>query len=220
MAMTEYQERNAKYASVLSQVAASGEITFQQAVATIKLSPLTKYLSEDFQSILSSTSDDGITATGALTLAELLESVTPETRESADLARLIVAAEVDHAAYLACEELAIRDLERPGTPNIQLQRWLTQVLRKKIEKPSGKKGKREHLLWRDTALTILLNDAVALGYHPTKNRHGVHLLSAGDVVAEALKIPFQRAGIGNPIAIIEKAGEKHNSRILFNSPKS
>lgn len=129
----------------------------------------------------------------AASVQELIELAREDTRENADLSRLIAAARTDPDSYEAVEALLDLDRDRPGERCRQLVAWESSPER--LERPSRRSHAAPHLLFRDCVLAALMADVIGLGFPASQNtrRKGKKadgLDSAAEIVVNAVRAPL------------------------------
>lgn len=210
-----------QYKRELIRAAGQDPVEFQDAVELLKRNPVLNAVMsapENFTGVFHAQGSGGIVTIGAATFQELANWADERTRQTADLSHLVEESVTDYYTFEAVKTLAAIDLGRPGLPNNDLRNWTSQLLRPGIERPKRpKRGKRPHLAWRDTLVTLLYADAFILGFPEFKNtkaKPGREKKACCHVVIEA---------IGGVAVIAEDTVEKiwkdNRSRIQWPLPE-
>ena len=202
---------------LLQEVLKGYPVSFERAVEVMGQSPLIQLVSQEtgeLRNALRVGSPYAITHQ-VVTVVEMHAVTHPDTRETADLSRLIKEAETSPWAFEALDLMAASDLRRPGVPNDHLRKWAAERLSGRKGNFPRKKGTSPAIRFRDMCLTVLIRDVILLGFGAGTNRatrksEEERNKSACDVVRAALaaaKIPCP-----NPAAL-EKIWEKNRHRV-------
>lgn len=193
-----------EYQKTLIRAAAYPPVSFEKAVSLIASAPLIAEMKALGPSFMVEAGEDPMLVMERTTILELYSLFHPDTRETADMSRLITAAGTSADDYDAAMELFRQDIGRPGMPNWSLREWASG----NPQRPPTPKGKRTtaKLRWRNVALRQLLEDAAVLGFAASRNEATKPSKRSGsEVVQEAL----QTAGLSPPsLATMAKLAPK------------
>lgn len=186
--------------------AVGGPPSVEEAVAIIRSSPMVAEIACDPDMWRA------ICSIGEANRREINALMNPETRELADLSRLIELAVEDQAAFDCLDELTRWDMRKPGIPNKHLREWVASRSSAKRPKKTDRTPATHAI--RDTFVTLAMADAITLGfpaYMNAKRKPGsASPSSAAQVVKDALpelKLPG--------VAAIEKIWTANKDRIAW-----
>lgn len=189
----------------------------EEAFAVLGSSPLLAALetfgSDGLNAFFAAAGTGGVTLVGKAPLILLAEWADEATRSSADFAILFDIAKSDRYIFDLLDDLAAKDLARPGGPNQSLVDWLAT----RSDRPSAQSGKHTHLRWRDAFLTCLMDDAKTLGFPITHNRElSVDSPAVDTTTATALVSALVAARLGQRVGerLLRDIWEKNSHRIL------
>ena len=210
-----------QFARLLIREVVKGPVSFERAVELMGQSPLIQLLSQETGELRNALRVGTPYAfiDYVATMVEMYSVTHPDTRETADLSRLIKEAETSPWAFEALDLMAAKDLRRPGVPNDDLRKWAAERLSGRKGTFPRRKGTSPAIRFRDQCLTDLIGDATMLGFPGERNeasRDKYGAKSACDVVERALSA----ANIPCPsVPALEKIWEKNKFSLDWMRPK-